>query len=584
MRSRIASQIQGADVALKEAAESRAPFVSRYSQLRDRLETMVEDPAMRESTMIDFFAGEVGRSASLEDMNAAEAMAKMTLTPEGLQDYQRRKGALMAPVLTKQLKALAMNGDPRFPQEVIDAGNAIDPDDLAQFQQTYVRAKREDRRSRLVNEYMKTRDAGPLIQMLDESLDRWDPDKPAWQQIDNAIDGEEYLDLMDAMGKVDADYRSQDMASDVVNGIVKLQPSDPKWVDVLSRTGAVLNGRIVDPAAAALVVDKTRTVPAAMLDALYADLRGTGPEKTKAIELLAGLAPTLVNPAAAALINGMNFRESDAGTNAATIQAINSVLPMLAEMERGQDGRLAKQDAQAAAEAFQASLESWQGARAPAFDDRRLEDVLRVSKVSKVGNVTNITDPQTGLVTVNSFRNAMKTEAARLLFKGGLSTEAAVEVADIVTTDVFRQIVPAVGNVGMSNEVILQKLTAAVEMRMASLHLPKLGGRGFQNPISRQIAPNAEWDEAAVTARLGELGIKPEQVTQVFPVLMSPGNEWNLLVRNEKKGTVNFIKIDLGVSQEAEPLTMEQRIQRARERRTSSRPWYKPAPPMIVGP
>jgi hypothetical protein len=598
MRSRMAGQMQGSTVALKEAQESNAPIFERHAKLRDRLETMVEDPAMRESTMIDFFAGEVSRSASLEDMNAAEAMAKMTLTPEGLQDYQRRKGALMGPVLTKQLKALATMGDPSFPQLVEDAGGAIDPDDLATAQQTFVRNVQANRKSMLVTEYMKTRDAGPLVQMLDESLSRWDPAKPAWQQVisegesglKGAIDGEEYLDLMDAMDKVDADRRSQDMVSDVIERRVILQPGDPKWADVMSRTGAVQNGKIVDPAAAASVVAATKTVPSAMLDALYADLRGTEQDKARAIELLAGLAPMLADPAAASQINGMNLRESDAGTNAATIQAINSVLPMLATMERGQDGRLARQDAQAATQAFQASLERWQDAQAPAFDAKRFEDLLRASKIDKVLGITTV-DGQTNTVTINSFRNALKTSAADRLAREGLSAEAAVELADVVSADVLRQSMPAIGNSGMSKEVIEQRVKDAIAVTTATYHLPKMGGRGFPNPTSREIAPNAEWDEAAVTTRLGELGIKPENVTHVQPAI-GEGNSWWILVQDgQGRGRRNapssrFVQVDFDVAQAEQPLTLERRIEMARERRSKSapRPWYAPVPPIITGP
>jgi hypothetical protein len=572
VRARRASQLSMADLAMKEATSSASPFLGRYATLRDSLDSSVEDPGLRESTMIDFLTEEIKQTRSEGDLAASDAVAKMHLSPEGYAEFSRRKEALAAPVLTKVLKAYASDPDADFASYAESVAGRIDPDDLQTAYDARVRTVKEHRKSLMITEYLRTGDRARLEAMLDESFDRYDTARPEWSQIDENISGEEFNDLLDELDKIDEDRAQTAAAADIMARRVVLQPGDTKWDTVMAKAGAMRGGKIIDPQKAGELIVGTQTVPAKMLDAIYADLRGTGPERRRAIELLAEIAPLLEDPAAAAQINGFSLRDSDAGTNAATIRAIESVLPSLARMQRGQDGRLSDGDIQASAEAFNAALERWQDAQPPAIDARRYEDSLRANGILKIGGV-NTFDPQTGLPSFPVYRNALKTAAATKLSRNGLPNEAAVELADVVASDVIAESYPAIGNVGMSKQVLEQKLEDRVSATVASYHLPTIGGRGFTSPVPRLAAPNASWDEARAVAMLKEKGVESDAVTHVFPSL-GDGNSWYVLSR-DKKGTMNYVQIDLGRPAVAAPLTVEQRIQQARERRAASK--SKPA-------
>jgi hypothetical protein len=356
---------------------------------------------------------------------------------------------------------------------------------------------------------------------------------------------------------------------------VILAPGAPAWDDVMARTRAVRGGKIVDPMSAANVVAQTQTVPAKMLDAMFADLRGTKDDKVRGLRFLAGIAPLLDNPDSAAQINGFSLSSTDSSTNAASILAIQSMMPALATLQRGPDGSISDQDINAVAQTFEASLERWQDAQPPLYDAKRFEDQLRVANVSKVMGIV-ATDPQTNTVTVMSFRNALKTAAADSFAGQGLDVSAAAELGDIASARVLRDIVPAIGNAGLSRDVIEQKVKAEIEVLKSEYHLPTIAGRGFPAPVDRMVAPNATWDEAAVTAKLQEQGVNPESVTHVIPA-MGEGNTWWALVTESKVdkrtrkavSTKRFVQIDLPLPQEAASeasLPIEERIKRAQER------------------
>ena len=575
VQGRMSRQLEAAAVAVKTATESTDPFVSRYSQLRDRLETLVDDGGAREEAMVDFFAKEISQTRSMGDLEATDAMASMALSPDAYDSYLSRKAALRAPVMTKMLKASASVPGSNFVELATNAEGMIDPDDLESAKDAWVRTTKQNRRSMMVTEYARTGERGKFEKLLDDSLKTYDNNKPAWQQVDTAISGEEWLDLRAELDKVDASKKSETVAEDVLARRVILAPGAPAWDDVMARTSAVRGGKIVDPMSAANMVSQTQTVPAKMLDAMFADLRGTKDDKVRGLRFLAGIAPLLDSPDSAAQINGFSLSSTDSSTNAASILAIQSMMPALAKLERGPDGSVSDQDMNAVVQTFEASLERWQDAQPPLYDAKRFEDQLRGANVSKVMGIV-ATDPQTNTVTVMSFRNALKTAAADSFATQGLDVSAAAELGDIASARVLRDIVPAIGNAGLSRDVIEQKVKAEIEVLKSEYHLPTIAGRGFPSPVDRMVAPNATWDEQAVAAKLLEQGFKAESVTHVIPA-MGEGNTWWALVTDSKVdkrtrktvSTKRFVQIDLPLPQAAASeaaLPIEERIARARQR------------------
>jgi hypothetical protein len=585
VQSRISRQLEAASVAVKAASESTDPFVSRYSQLRDRLQTLVEDDGAREDAMVDFFSKEISQTRSMGDLEATEATAKMALSPDAYQAYTSRKAALQGPVITKMVKAASSVPGSNFVELATDADGLIDPDDLEAAKDAWVRTTKQNRRNLMVTEYARTGEREKIEKLLDDSLASFDMAKPAWLQVGDAIDGEEWLDLRAELDKVDAAKKAESVTEDVLARRVILAPGAPAWDDVMARTSAVRGGKIVDPVAAANVVAQTQTVPSKLLDAMFADLRGTKADKERGLRFLAGIAPLLDNPDSAAQINGFSLSQTDSSTNAASILAIQSMMPMLAQIDRGPDGSISDEAIAPVAQTFEAALERWQDAQPPLYDAKRFEDQLRGANVSKVMGVV-ATDSQTNTVTVTSFRNALKTAAADAMSKQGMDVSAAAELGDIASARVLRDIVPAIGNAGLSREVIEQRVRGEIEALKAEYHLPMLAGRGFPAPVDRAVAPNATWDEPTIVGRLAEQGIKPESVTHVLPA-MGEGNTWWLLVSEDKvdrrtKKTVTskrFVQVDIPLPQQEVPeatLPIEERVRRARERGRQQRSTIPP--------
>lgn len=585
VQARISRQLEAAATAVKFATESTEPFVGRYAQLRDRLQTLVDDDGAREDAMVDFFSKEISQTRSIGDLEATEAMARMTLSPEAFSSYLSRKAALQAPVMTKMVKAAASVPGSNFVELATDAEGMIDPDDLEAAKDAWVRTTKQNRRNLMVTEYARTGEREKIEKLLDDSLASFDMAKPAWLQVGDAIDGDEWLDLRAELDKVDSAKKAESVTEDVLARRVILAPGAPAWDDVMARTSAVRGGKIVDPLAAANVVAQTQTVPSKLLDALFADLRGTKADKERGLRFLAGIAPLLDNPDSAAQINGFSLSQTDSSTNAASILAIQSMMPMLAQIDRGPDGSISDEAIAPVAQTFEAALERWQDAQPPLYDPKRFEDQLRGANVSKVMGVV-ATDSQTNTVTVASFRNALKTAAADAMSKQGVDVSAAAELGDIASARVLRDIVPAIGNAGLSREVIEQRVRGEIEALKAEYHLPTLGGRGFPAPVDRAVAPNATWDEPTIVGRLAEQGIKPESVTHVLPA-MGEGNTWWLLVSEDKvdrrtKKTVTskrFVQVDIPLPQQEVPestLPIEERIRRARERGRQQRSTIPP--------
>ena len=588
VRNRVAEQLSAAATALKEAKESSAPFLSRYSQLRDRLDSLVDDDGARQETLVDFFSDEIKGARSRGDMEAADKMATMTLGPDALQDFRSRKAAMQVPMLTKEIKALASDptprqpGEPTFAELVAEYGDMIDPDDLEAAKDSWVRNFKAYRRSLAVTEYMKTGDRGKIVSLMDAALDAWNPEAPAWSQIEGAMDGEEWLDIDAKLNEVDKKQADSNMVADVLSGRTRItSPTDPKFDVVLNQTGAIRNGKIGDPAVAAELVVRLQTVPARMLDAMYGDLRGTKEDKERALRFMSGIAPVLYDSESASQINGWKMSDADSAANQASVRAIESILPTLATLNRDATGAVSDQDISVVAQSFEAALERWQDAQVPAYDAKRFEDQLRGANVSTILGIST-TDPQTNTVTVNSTRNAIKTAIANDLSKDGLDPTAAAELADIASVNVMRDSVPAIGNVGLSRSVMEDRVRAESAAVRERFHLPRIAGRGFPAPVERTVAPNANWDEAWAGQALEQMGIKPESVTHVMPA-MGEGNSWWLLLNDAKvdprtKKTVTgrkFVRIDGPMPQRAVPetsLTIDERVRRARERATRRSP------------
>lgn len=253
---------------------------------------------------------------------------------------------------------------------------------------------------------------------------------------------------------------------------------------------------------------------------------------------------------------------------------------------------MSDQDLSTMTDAFTATLKSWQEAQPPAYDARRFEDQLRAANVGNVLGIST-TDSQTNTVSVNSFRNAVKTASANLMSKAGLDPTAAAELSDIASARVLRDSVPAIGNAGLSKEVIEQRVMDQVAILQAEFHLPRIGGRGFASPVARTWASRASWDEAAATARLEEMNIRPGSVTHVMPAI-GEGNTWWITVEERGRGRNapplrKFVQIDLGLPEQEQDLSVDDRIQRALEQSRQRRRAVTGgsggiAPRMIVAP
>lgn len=565
----VTQRLQAAQLSLKEATESTAPFASRFAQLNDRLESLVDDDAMRESVRVEFLAGEITRAANVQQMNAAEEVANQTLSDEGKAEFARLKAAQMKPTVTKFLKAQAMDPSSDYASVRNEAAGIVDPDDLATSDATRVRTVRDARKQAVQNTYMKENDRAAIEDLILESFQRYDPSRPQVEQVQDAISPDEALDLMDELDRIDASRKDVATAEDVMSRRMVIPPGAPAWDKVMAQVGAVRNGRVVDPVAAAMVVQQTQTVPSKMIDAVYADLRSPSRDEVKrGVRFLAALAPALSDPAIASRINGFSLSQTDASANAATVLAINSTLPLLSGLQRGQDGSVSEQDIEAATEAFSSTLKGWQESQPPAFDQKRFEDHLRGANIATVGGIST-TDSQTNTITVSSYRNAVKTAAANELAKQGLDVTAAAELADKVSSRMLADTMPTVGNVGLSKEVVERRLADNVAMVRAAHHLPTVGGRGFASPAARDWAPRAEWDEQAATAKLAEQGIAPESITHVMPAI-GEGNTWWILVSDKGRGrnaqpTTRFVQVDLEVAPIAQQLSPQERMEKALE-------------------
>lgn len=589
----VSQRLQAANLALKEASESTAPFASRWATLNDRLSMLVDDEGMRENVTVDFLAQEIANGTNAEQMNAVEAIAQERLSDEGKVEFARRKGALMKPVVTKVLKAQAAVASEDYLQIRADAAGIVDADDLATADRAYVSSVRNARKEATVRTYAKDRDRGEMERLIDEAYTRWDPSKGDVEQARDAVGPDELLDLFAALDEVDKANATTNLVDDVMTRRRVLAPTAAEWDSVAARTGAIRNGRLADPAAAALVVQQTQTMPAKMLDAVYADLRSPARDDVKrGVTFLAAVAPSLADPMIASRINGFTIREGDTAANAATVQAINSTMPLLATLRRGEDGSMSDQDLSTMTDAFTATLKSWQEAQPPAYDARRFEDQLRAANVGNVLGIST-TDSQTNTVSVNSFRNAVKTASANLMSKAGLDPTAAAELSDIASARVLRDSVPAIGNAGLSKEVIEQRVMDQAAILQAEFHLPRIGGRGFASPVARTWASRANWDEAAATARLEEMNIRPGSVTHVMPAI-GEGNTWWITVEERGRGRNapplrKFVQIDLGLPEQEQDLSVDDRIQRALEQSRQRRRAVTGgsggiAPRMIVAP
>lgn len=582
---RINGELGAASSALKKAQGSTAPIASRYAELRDTLENSVSDPGARESTQVDFLAGEIKANRSVGELNALDEIATRSLGPDGLAEYQRRKNASMKQVLEDHLQATAATGSPEFRQVIADAEGMVAPDVLEKARSAYVKSVQEQRKSALSTEYLKTQDRDSLETLLASSFDRYDPSKSQAEQIDGAIDGEEYLSLLDELDKVDKRIGDARMVGQIMSRQMAVEsPRDERLQKVLDQTGAVANGHLGDVTAAASVVVNTQVVPEKLLNATYRDLAGSRADKERAIKFLAAVAPVLNDREAARNIIGWSMNAEDPSASPSVVRAAQAMIPMLSTLQRAEDsGLISDADAARAVEAFETDLERNQDAAPPMMDKLEFENLLVVNDISSIGGLSTL-DPSSGKPTVAGVQNAVMQSAAAGLKKAGLGNNDAVALGQIAASRVIESMVPAYGNAGMSREAVETRVKGEVAALLEEYHTPKIDGVGV-GASDKAFAPMARWDEAAFKAKAAELKVDTKAITQAWPVT-GEGNSWCCIVTDRKQtrgGKIveqtRFVTIDLPQQQAPAPMTqadmdklIRDRVDAARKRAENQKP------------
>lgn len=582
---RINGELGAASSALKKAQESTAPIAARYAELRDTLGASVSDPGARESTEVDFLAGEIRAGRSVGELNAIDEIARRNLGPEGLAEYQRRKDASRSQVIEDHLQAAAASASPEFSEILKDARGMVAPDVMARAEAAYIKSTRERRRSAIVTEYLRTGDRDSLEQMMAASFDQFDPAKSITDQVGDAIDGEEYLDLLSALDEVDKKTGDRRMVGSIMSRQTVVEsPRDERLSKVLYQTGAVANGHVGDVTAATAVVLNTQVVPEKLLNAVYRDLAGSRADKERAIKFLASVAPVLNDREAARNIIGWSMNVEDPSASPAIVRAAQSMIPMLATLQRSDEsGVISDADAARAVEAFETELERKQDSTPPVMNKTQFENLLIANDISSIGGMSTV-DPSSGLPTVAGVERAVMQTAAAQLSKRGIGKQTAVELGQIAAARVVESIVPAYGNAGMSRAAIETRVNGEVAALLEEYHVPSIDGAGL-GASDKSFAPFAKWDEAAFKAKALEQGIDTKSITNAWPVV-GEGNSWCCIVKERKQGRggkiveqSRFVTIDLPQLREAAPMTadeqrkfIEERVQAARLRSKEPNP------------
>lgn len=585
-----ADRMRSAEMAQKQALESAAPFGTRLSGYRDALAASGIDQETSAWQMSEFLVESMKRASSLEELHAID-VASDGLPESAKANYDSKKNALRKPMSKSYLDAASR--DPAMDYGAIraDVEGLVDPDDIAIADERYVQHVVSRRKTAVVTEYLKNNDRVEIEGMLRDAFAKYDPSKPAWQQVQSAIDGDELTSLYSVLESIDKENADRVFVQDVINGSVRIPtPKDGNWAKVLAGSGAVRNGRIGDVGAATAVVLRTQMVPQDLLQAMYSDLSGSKDDKVRALRFLGMVAPVINDPQQAKDIVGGDMNTTDPAANPAIVRAAQSVIPMLATLQRADpSGLISDADSARVLEAFESAKERFQEATPPTFNRTSFENLLVANDISRIGKFSTV-DGATNLPTATGVERAIMQESASRLAKRGIGNDAAVELGQIVAARVIREMVPAFGNAGMSKDAIERRIDGEAGAIIEEYHTPTYGGRGIGMPTDKSFAPFAKWDEAAFKARAEGMGLSPDSVVNAWPVT-GEGNSWCCLVRDRKqdrKGKVveqdKFVIVDLPMQEQPVQMTPEdvvrkidERVEAARQRAANPKPSRAPS-------
>jgi hypothetical protein len=225
---------------------------------------------------------------------------------------------------------------------------------------------------------------------------------------------------------------------------------------------------------------------------------------------------------------------------------------MLGNLQRGADNKVDDKQLDAVLQAFDATVKDWSMSGGQSYDKQRFEEMLRTTRMydGSSGSIRfdgAVAKPDMNGNVGQPFKSLLSNKFFDQFVQSGIPKESAIQYADWATARLMNNIIPVVGNAGLSEDAIKERMTEQVDAMKGAFHVPMIDGRGFGTIVPRAMAPNATWEEPMVTKALAEQNIKKSQVTDVCPSIGDGNSWWVMATSKDRKGneTRRFVQIDL---------------------------------------
>ena len=561
----------------KQQAISTDPLVVRYQRIADVAVEQYSDPGMREGVMRGWLVDQM-ESADPASIDAIVMTAERSLSPDSVRMIQNAASARVQPMMLEGLRAAAKNGDmdayPTIRERSMQIGVGVD--DIATADSQYIATVEDNRVNAILTQYAQgtvTRDE--IATEVESRLRAFDTNKPAIEQVANAIQQREASKVLQGLDAIDRQRESRMEMAEVLSAPNTRLPGAPIWSDIYRQRGALVGTAIGDPNAAATLALATQTIPTVLLDAIYLGLNSTGMRQDAALQTMSKLAGPMRDQNGR--FSGWTIRATDEATNRATFEAINEIRDELISLPRDAAGNLTPESLDYARNRFAIARDNKQDAVIPPSDERKLVDNFNIAGTFQIGDSSLLIGAETSVTSYDRVAAAVRTEMAKALQDAGVPDSA---LADLSADGGSRIMQRLDSEIPLDRKTIEREIkNEATNIQMTHI-LPTIGRRVL--PAQMEDYPGTQWNETWARGAIADANIAEDRVEHIVPA-MGGENRW-MVVYTDDDGDRRMRVIQQPQEQAAAVPTPAEIIRNIREaqRKPKTRGWFGGVPQRMM--
>lgn len=515
-------------------------------------------------------AKNAGSVEQLRSIDAAVEGAVIAGTVSGttMESWKSAKSAFASKITKNVLTNLAADPESDFGAQARDAldSGLVSMDDVADLAESHIRR----RNNALEVAAIATANLGKyddVVKGLTDAVAMYDRNRPEWDQPDGAISMRSAQQIIEAVEKSMENDDDSSRFEAVVAGVATAKPDDSKWRKWLDGNG-LASGTVIDGNRLGMIMEQSKVIPHAAVDAILSGLRRTTPDATdperarmrESIVAVMRVAPYLTGPSMMAQFTAFELKNTDPVANAPVIKALRETLPVMASMPRQADGGYSQEQVDAVMGVMESNIKRYANTTVVDFNAREIQNRLNASTLGRASEIkATIAHPEwftldkTGKssirvspgqpMTLDAIFVATQEAMSLALQNDGVGASTASALAEIAATEVINDTVNVIGDNAFDAENYANRVNERINSIRSDYVYATVDGKTF-GYVERNDGTK-RWDEK-IEAELKSSIPAGASVTAVFPYPLSDGNFWGVVFEKDGAKTAEILLLGEG--------------------------------------